>query len=237
LFCHVYGRGRSADQQIPGWQYSWVAALETGASSWTAPLDMVRLGRADDLAAVTATQLRAVADRLIAAGHHQPADPDILIVADAGYDPARLAYDLTGLPVQVLGRIRADRVLCRPVPPRAPGTTGRPPKHGPVFRLDTWTWLILVVYTQLRLARTLTGDLRRPWERPARPGRVSPARVRRGFRNLHPKTSHPAGAPKPSRPGPGRPPGTPNRHPAHRHDVGKTVLRAQTLKEQRKHAS
>jgi hypothetical protein len=69
----------------------------------------------------------------------------------------------------------------------------------------------------------LTADLRRPWERsPTRPGRLSPARVRRGFRNIHPKTTHPAGAPKPSRPGPGRPPGSRNKHIAPRPPVGKT---------------
>ncbi|GAA2773339.1 hypothetical protein GCM10010440_75030 [Kitasatospora cinereorecta] len=53
LFCHVYGRGRSADQLIPGWPYSFVAALETGRTSWTALLDAVRLGPADDATAVT----------------------------------------------------------------------------------------------------------------------------------------------------------------------------------------
>ncbi len=42
---------------------------------------------------------------------------------------------------------------------------------------DRWTWLIAAVYAQLRLARTLTTDLRRPWERPAPPGRLTPARV------------------------------------------------------------
>src|SRR3954465_1146300 len=32
LFCHVYGRGRGrdADQRIPGWPYQLVAALESG---------------------------------------------------------------------------------------------------------------------------------------------------------------------------------------------------------------
>jgi hypothetical protein len=45
-------------------------------------------------------------------------------------------------------------------------------------------------------------------------------RVRRGFRNLHAKAGSPASAPKPTRPGPGRPPGLKNRRPALRHDVG-----------------
>src|SRR5215472_6045849 len=37
MFCHVHGRGRSAGQMIPGWPYSFVAALGPGAASWTAP--------------------------------------------------------------------------------------------------------------------------------------------------------------------------------------------------------
>lgn len=28
LFCHVYGRAKSASQFIPGWPYSFVAVLE-----------------------------------------------------------------------------------------------------------------------------------------------------------------------------------------------------------------
>lgn len=47
---------------------------------------MVRLGPEDDAAAVTAAQLRAVAERLVAAGQWTPGDPDITIVMDAGYD-------------------------------------------------------------------------------------------------------------------------------------------------------
>ena len=54
LFCHVYGRGKGQAQTIPGWPYSFVAALETGRTSWTAILDVVRLGPADDATAVTA---------------------------------------------------------------------------------------------------------------------------------------------------------------------------------------
>jgi hypothetical protein len=84
---------------------------------------------------------------------------------------------------------------------------------------DRWTWLIITVYTQLRLARGLTADLRRPWEKPTPLDRLSPARVRRGFRHLHAKTVGIAGAPKPCRPGPGRPPGRRNTQTAARHDV------------------
>jgi DDE superfamily endonuclease len=88
---------------------------------------------------------------------------------------------------------------------------------------DRWTWLTIIAYTQLRLARNLTADLRRPWERPAtKPGRLTPARVRRGFRHLRAKLPLPAHAPKPTRPGPGRPPRSRNKHVAARPPVGKT---------------
>jgi len=98
---------------------------------------------------------------------------------------------------------------------------------------DRWTWLIIAAHTQLRLARPLAADLRRPWERPAAPDRLTPARVRRSFRNIRPKTPLPASAPKPSRPGPGRPPGSRNRHAATSRDVGKTVKRDRTITAQR----
>lgn len=68
LFCHVYGRAKSASQFIPGRPYSFVAVLEPGATSWTGIVDVVRLDPKDDATAVTAAQLRAVIERLIAAG-------------------------------------------------------------------------------------------------------------------------------------------------------------------------
>ena len=101
---------------------------------------------------------------------------------------------------------------------------------------DRWTWLIIACHAQLRLARPLAADLRRPWERPAPPGWLTPARVRRGFRNIRAKAGCPASAPKPGKPGPGRPPGSKNRHPAPRHDVGKTTKRELTLKAKRERA-
>lgn len=358
LFCHVYGRGRArdADQRIPGWPYQVVAALESGPTSWTTVLDAVRLGPADDATAVTAAQLRAVVHRLQRAGHWHPGDPPIMVVLDSGYDVTRLTFVLADLPVHLIGRIRADRVMLAAIGPRpvhGPGPMGRPRRHGPAmaladpgswpapttqtqtatarygkaqatgwdrmhprlahrgpwaehpgtlpivagtvirlqvehlpgqreakpvwlwsshtgedtddlsaevircwqaylrrfdlehtFRLwkqtlgwtapktrspaaaDRWTWLVLTAHTQLRLARHLAADLRRPWEKPLPPERLTPARVRRGFRHLRPKTAQPARAPKPSHPGPGRPPGVKNRQPTIRYDVGKTITRA-----------
>ena len=343
LFCHVYGRGKGNAQMIPGWPWSVVAALEPGRTSWTAPLDAVRLGPGDDETEVTATQVRGVVERLAATGHWREGDPPVLVVFDAGYDVTRLAWLLKDLPVEVLGRLRSDRVLYFPPPPRRPGR-GRPSRHGAEFKLagektwpvpavttvtgtarygtatasawdrlhprltsraawghhdgelpviegtlirlhvdhlpgdrhpkpvwlwssatsitpagvdllwqaflrrfdlehtfrlfkqvlgwtapkirdpaaaDRWTWIIIAVYAQLRLARTLAEDLRLPWEHPCPPSRLTPTRVRRGFRNIRATMGCPAGAPKPGKPGPGRPPGSKNRRPAARHNVGK----------------
>ena len=85
-------------------------------------------------------------------------------------------------------------------------------------------------YVQLRLARPLAADLRLPWQRPCPPGRLTPARVRRGFRNIRQMLPGLASTPKPGKPGPGRPPGSKNRRPATRHDVGKTVKRDEPSK-------
>jgi hypothetical protein len=117
LFCHVYGRGRGRAQMIPGWPYSVVAALEPGRTSWTAVLDAVRLGPADDETEVAAAQVSEVVARLAAAGHWREGDPAILVVFDAGYDITRMAFLLASLPVELVGRLRSDRALYFPAPP------------------------------------------------------------------------------------------------------------------------
>ena len=141
LFCHCYARGKGNAQMIPGWPYSFVAALGPGRTSWTLPLDAVRLGPADDATEVTAAQVRNVVERITAAGHWHDGDRDILVVFDSGYDLTRLAWLLHDLPVEVLGRLRSDRVMYFPAPQRVPGTNGRPLRHGAALRLSgpqTW---------------------------------------------------------------------------------------------------
>ena len=90
---------------------------------------------------------------------------------------------------------------------------------------------MIAAHTQLRLARPLAADLRRPWEQPLPAGKLTPARVRRGFRNIRANMPELAHAPKPSRPGPGRPAGSRNKTKAPVHDVGKTEKRALTLEQ------
>jgi hypothetical protein len=141
MFCHVRGRGSNAGQAVPGWPYSFVAALGPGASSWTLLLDAVRIGPDDDETDLAAGQLREVVTRLAAAGHWQPGDPDIVIALDSGYSPARLAWLLADLPVQLVVRVRASQVFYAHVPPHPPGAPGRPSRHGvPVRCGDPATW-------------------------------------------------------------------------------------------------
>lgn len=130
LFCHVYGRGRGGDQLIPGWPYSFVVALTPGASSWTVPLDARRLGPDDDVQEATAVQVRAVVADLVGSGQWCEGDRPIILVTDAGYDPARLAHRLRDLPVVVCSRVRSDRVYYGRAEPKAPGAVGPRPKHG-----------------------------------------------------------------------------------------------------------
>ena len=46
---------------------------------------------------------------------------------------------------------------------------------------DRWTWLLILAFVQLRLARDHVADVRLPWQRPLPSERRTPARVRRGF--------------------------------------------------------
>ncbi|MFE9888457.1 transposase, partial [Streptomyces scopuliridis] len=136
MFCHTYGRGRSSAQMIPGWPYSFVAAVEPGRTSWTAVLDVLRLRPWDDAIAVTADQVREVFQRLYVAGQWRIGDPPVVVVFDAGYDVTRLAFLLADLPVELLGRMRSDRVLYFPPPPQPAGKRGRKPKHGAEFTFE-----------------------------------------------------------------------------------------------------
>jgi hypothetical protein len=344
LHCHRECRCDGRRQTVPGWPYQVAAALGGGRSSWTGPLDVVRMGPDDDPTEVTAAQIRDLLARLREAGQWQEDDPPVLFVLDAGYDIVRLSWLLADEPVRLLGRIRSNRVMHAPPGKRRGTRGGRRPRHGTAFRLadpaghpepvqettgthprygtltarcwghlhpklerrasfadhdgeppivegtllhlqaqplpghpkprplwlwhsdpdatahdidrlwriylrrfdiehtfrflkqtlgltrprlrtpeqaDRWAWLILAVYTQLRLARTLTDDLRRPWERPTPQDQLTPGRVHRGYRRLHHHLGTPAHTAKATHPGPGRPPGRPTT-PAPRHRAGKT---------------
>ncbi|MEK8142390.1 transposase [Streptomyces sp. M10(2022)] len=117
-FCHTYGRAEGAYEMVPGWSYSIVAALTSGPTSWTAPLDALRLRPGDHLQQVTADQLHTVGHRIVALGRWKAGDVPIRVVADCGYDGPYLAHQLADLPVEVCVRLRGDRVLYRDAPRR-----------------------------------------------------------------------------------------------------------------------
>jgi hypothetical protein len=72
---------------------------------------------------------------------------------------------------------------------------------------DRWTWLVVLAYTQLRLARPLAVDQPLPWQRPQPAGKLTPERVRRGFSTLLVRLPILASPPKPCGRSPGRPKG------------------------------
>jgi hypothetical protein len=336
------GHHGSDGAAIAGRAFQWLAQVSFAHDSWTAPQDQVRVGARDDATCQAAAQILAHSARLRAAGE----DGIPLYELDAGYDEAPLTWDLRDHlgRVQVLVRLRNDRVLYRDPPPRVPGRGGRPRIHGsgtdrfeckdpatwgvpdqelglddekyghvtvkawsglhpklicrgrfagfakpPVIKchlirvtvtrlpngrkapgplwlwwagpgmpdldliwraclhrfdiehtyrfakhalgwdkaalrhpeqVSRWTWLIICAITQLRLARPIAEDHRQRWERRRKPGKLSPGRVRRDFSRLAALAGTPASAPKPSKPGPGRPRGRTST-PAARYPVNK----------------
>lgn len=72
---------------------------------------------------------------------------------------------------------------------------------------DRWTWVLILVYVQLRLARPLVIDRHLPWQTPLPIEKMTPARVRRAFSQLLPTLDPLASAPKPCGRSPGRPKG------------------------------
>ena len=72
---------------------------------------------------------------------------------------------------------------------------------------DRWTWLVILAYTQLRLARPVVADHRPTWERPLPEGKMTPYRVQRVFSSLLVNLGTPASLPKPCGRSPGRPKG------------------------------
>lgn len=72
---------------------------------------------------------------------------------------------------------------------------------------DRWTWLLILAYVQLRLARDRVADVRLPWQPCVPVERRTPARVRRGFSQALAHLGTPVNAPKPCGRSPGRPRG------------------------------
>ena len=72
---------------------------------------------------------------------------------------------------------------------------------------DRWTWLVMLAYVQLRLARPLVVDHRLRGPAPLPTEKLTPARVRRAYTPLLPMLGRMATAPKACGRSPGRPKG------------------------------
>jgi len=143
-FNYDAAKNRHHDDRPPvtaGWWYQWIAATTWGHTSWTLPLDVVRIAPGDNHHTLALAQIRALLDRLPTPT--TPAAPATtpIICLDGDYSIAWIARQLTDRPVQLLGRLRSDGSLFTDPPPRQPGTRGRTPVHGPKMKFsDPATW-------------------------------------------------------------------------------------------------
>lgn len=134
--------GQPASGIIGAWEFEWLMALPDATGSWGLPLAVTRRGPTAD--SVTAVAIQQVRD--VTAGRPAAA-PRPVVVLDSHYDVPTLIQ--AELAADWLGRLACNRRFYRAPPPYA--GTGRPRKHGPVFRLKEPT-------TQDDPARQQTDD-------------------------------------------------------------------------------
>ena len=123
---------------VPGWRYFWAARVPgTGGNAWALPLTLRRLPTEDTPSVETTLALLRQDLPPVA-----PDAPRPVLVLDAGNATAPLVAAVRSasaaappLSLDLLIRVRRDRVFFQPPPPRTPGRRGRPRHHGPVFRL------------------------------------------------------------------------------------------------------
>jgi hypothetical protein len=139
LYCHSHTRHYNGKPYVPGWPYQWVCALDDRRDAWVAPVQVDRLQAGMTPSRLAAAQVRAVTARL--SRDQQAQAPAPVFVFDAGYDAPALSMALADLPVQLLIRLRTDRVFYHDPAPRPPNRPGPQPRHGPRFVLaDPTTW-------------------------------------------------------------------------------------------------
>jgi DDE superfamily endonuclease len=172
-------RRAGGDPVVPGWAYQWLVRLSPQRDSWTAPVDVRRVGPEEKPTAVAAEQLQA----LVAA---PPADDEArvpLVLFDAGYDACGFTAALAGAPVALLIRLRSNRHFWFAPDPATQPPSGRPKRHGAKFVCnDPATWP--GPHAELRVADEVYGPVDvRAWaglhtyvRRPVRPGVVGQPR-------------------------------------------------------------
>jgi hypothetical protein len=118
-----------------GYPYSLLEWCAEPHSSWSLPIDVRRIPSTQTAQNVGAEQIHALAEARAAC----LAALDI-VAADGKYGNAGFLRSVNGLRCGVVARLRCDRVLHRPAPPRT-GKKGRPRVHGDRFAFkepDTW---------------------------------------------------------------------------------------------------
>lgn len=129
-FYYSASRHSAGQPIVAGWSYQWITQLGWANDSWTAPVDARRIPPTDQPTDATARQVRELVERL---GRDQPDGPTPMFVFDAGYDPIALTDALSQVPAHLVVRIRGARVFYTEPTPPAPGTRGRPRRHGTRF--------------------------------------------------------------------------------------------------------
>jgi hypothetical protein len=128
----VQVRGAGGDRFVSGWPVSVLVGLCWGASSWVDPVDARRVLPGQSHVQVLVEQVDALLRDLAATGRWTAGDPAPLVMFDSGYPAAVPTYALAGQAVQLLGRVRSDRVFHAAPGARGSGR-GRPPRHGARF--------------------------------------------------------------------------------------------------------
>lgn len=109
-----------------GWQYSTLAVLSEQASSWAYLLDQQRIPSAKTAIQVAFTQLSELVPML-------PKRP--LGLFDRGYDCNWFWCQCTGLPLDILVRVKSNRCFHKPAPERT-GKPGTPRKDGAKLKVS-----------------------------------------------------------------------------------------------------
>lgn len=117
-----------------GWQFSTVMLLPDQPSSWGAILSQCRITSGETAISVAISQLESLCP-LLASGQ-------AALLADRWYVTGPFVSACQRLQIPALMRLKRNRKLYRPAPPRLPGTRGTPRKDGELFqgsRQETWS--------------------------------------------------------------------------------------------------
>jgi hypothetical protein len=123
-YVHASNLPEGCKPVVAGWQFSVIALLPEQPSSWTLPVDSVRIPSDRTQAEVAREQLAQLAAFL---------DEGDLLLGDGYYGSAAFVGLSTGLPCDLLARFAKNRVLYRAAPPRT-GKRGAPKKDGTAFK-------------------------------------------------------------------------------------------------------